>query len=84
MKYIYLIVIIILELLIVKIFKLIGNFNALLIIDFMIFLSGILFSFYAEKKANKKLKDLGWGLLHGSLYIVLIGAIIMLFLSFCF
>jgi ABC-type Mn2+/Zn2+ transport system permease subunit len=81
MKYFYLIIVLVLQFLSVKIFKLLDNFG-LLVFGFAItLLIGILISVFA-KKDNKQLRDVGWGLLYSSFITIGLIFVFMIYLTF--
>jgi multidrug transporter EmrE-like cation transporter len=83
MKYIYLSLVVLLEVIFAASSKLLDNFSIVINTYLTILIIGLLVTIYARNK-NKRIKDIGFGILYGTLAIIFFGFIFMVWLAFNF
>jgi len=82
-KYLFFIIILLIDYLLVRTLKLLDNLGALTVIFTFILTAGIIINFFV-KKGSKTIKDIGWGMLYSSLTVITFMFCFLIWSSFNF
>jgi len=80
-KYVFFIIALLIDYLLVRTLKLLDNLGALAFIFIFILTVGIIINFFV-KKGSKTIKDIGWGMFYSSLTLIALIALMSLFMIF--
>jgi hypothetical protein len=81
MKYVCLALTLLAEYLLIRVFKMLDNTDVLIIIFVSVLLIGMFITIY-NKKVSKTIKNIGWGMLYGSISTIVLMVVFFLWLSY--